>query len=151
MPFPVFRHHDSTKVGMATEVNSEEVEDFALVEVGRGPYRGNAVEGGSVTIESNDETNPLLQLVRKNTVRDLKAGLGGEPVDRGDILKKVIASLLNCFRCRDDVLASHGNGKFASVVLGVRSEVGEGLYGRVLRMRLEDGLFAFDGRGGIVH
>src|SRR5580692_3323947 len=110
MPFPVFRHHDSTKVGMATEVNPEEVEDFALVEVGRGPYRSDAVEGGSVTIESNDQAHPLLELVRKNTVRDLKARLGGVPVDSGDILKEVVASLLNRFGRRDDVLASYSNG-----------------------------------------
>src|ERR1700733_12089459 len=151
MPFPVFRHHDSTKVGMATEVNSEEVEDFALVKVGGGPDRSNAVEGGSATIESNDEANALLQLVRKNAVRDLKARLRGVPVDSGDILKEVVASLLNCFGRRDDVLASYRDGEFVTVELCVRSKVGEGLHGRVFGMSLEDGLFAFDGRGWIVH
>src|SRR5580692_4940584 len=123
MPFPVFRHHDSTKVGMATEVNPEEVEDFALVEVGRRPYRSNAVEGGSVTIESNDEANALLQLVRKNTVRDLKAWLGGVPVDSGDILKEVVSSLLNRFGRRDDVFARHSDGELGTVVFCVRSKV----------------------------
>src|ERR1700722_3592656 len=114
MPFPVFRHHDSTKVGMATEVNSEEVEDFALVEVSGGPYRSNAVERGGVSVKSNDEANALLQLMRQNAVRDLKARLGGVPVDCGDILKEVIVSLLNRFGPRDDVLASHGNGELGS-------------------------------------
>ena len=37
MALPVVGHHDAAQVGVAAEVNAEEVEDLALVEVGRGP------------------------------------------------------------------------------------------------------------------
>ena len=47
MAFPVLGHHDAAQVGVTVEVNAEEVEDLALVEVGGGPDGGDAVDEGS--------------------------------------------------------------------------------------------------------
>ena len=54
-------------------------------------------------------------------------------------------TLLDRFCRRDDVLASHGNGEFASVEFGVGCEIGKSFNRGVVGMRLEDGLFAFNG------
>ena len=50
---------------MAAEVNAEEVEDLALVEVGGGPDGGDAVERGGIAIEPDDEANALLQRIER--------------------------------------------------------------------------------------
>ena len=50
---------------MAAEVNTEEVEDLALIKVCRGPDRGDAVERGVVAVEPDDEANTLLSATWK--------------------------------------------------------------------------------------
>ncbi len=41
MALPVVGHHDAGEARVAGEVDAEEVEDFALVEVGGGPDGGD--------------------------------------------------------------------------------------------------------------
>ena len=45
----------------------------------------------SALIQPDDEADPLLQREREDVVRDLKARLGGVPVDGGEIFKEVVA------------------------------------------------------------
>src|SRR5271168_4165856 len=142
MPVPVFRHHDAAKVGMTADVDAEEVEDFALVEVGGGPDGGDAVDGGVFAVEANDEANALFQRHGEDVVGDLVARLGGVPVDGGDIFEEVVPGLLDGLAGSDDVLAGYGDGQFGAVVFRIGGEIGERFDGGVVGVCLEDGLFA---------
>src|SRR5580698_7927578 len=84
MAFPVVGHHDAGQAWVAAEVNAEEVEDFALVEVGRGPDRGDGVDALAFRDASN-HPDTLLQAKAKNRIADLKARFAGVPVDGGDV------------------------------------------------------------------
>ncbi len=48
------------EIGVATEADSEEVEDFALKVVGGGPDRSDAFDDRAGAIETNLEANALL-------------------------------------------------------------------------------------------
>src|SRR5271156_1575797 len=108
MAVPVFWHHDAAKVGVAPDVDAEEIEDFALVEVGRGPDGRDAVDGGVFAVEANDEANALFQRHGEDVVGDLVARLGGVPVDGGDVFEEFVAGLLDGLAGSDDVLAGYG-------------------------------------------
>src|SRR5882757_3808607 len=141
MALPVFGHHDAARVGVAAEVNAEEVEDLALVEVGRGPDAGDAVDDRVGAIEADDQTKTGFEAMRKNVIGDLEAGLGGIPVDGGYIFKKIV-DRLNGLTGSDNVFAGDGDSQFVAVILGVGGEVCQRNNGCVFRMGLEDGLSA---------
>src|SRR5216683_4636876 len=145
MPIPVLGHHDAAEVGVTAEVNAEQVKDLALVKIGGGPDRGNAVNGCIAAVESDDETQPLLQRHGKNVVSDLEARLRGVPVHSGDIFEESVAGLQDGLSSSDDVLASDRDGQFVAVKFCVGSEAGERFDCSVFRMRLKDGLLALDG------
>src|SRR5260370_5467830 len=85
MPIPVFGHHDAAQVGVAAEVNAEQVEDLALVKVSRGPDRADAVEGRRIAVETDDKAQSLFQGHREDVVDDLQTRLGGLLDNSGDI------------------------------------------------------------------
>ena len=107
---------------MAAEADAEEVEDFALVEVCRGPDGSDAVDDAIFAIEPDDEAHALLQRMRKDVIGDLEARLGGVPVDRGDVFEEVVAGLLARPAGGDDVLAGDGDGQLVAVEFGVGGE-----------------------------
>src|SRR5258708_5078070 len=111
MPVPVFWHHDAAEVGVAAEVNAEEVEDLTLIKVGGGPGRGDCVDAFDVADEEDDKTQPLLQRNREGLVDDLEARWGGVRVDGGDVFEEFVARLLYAFTGRDDAFARAGNRK----------------------------------------
>src|ERR1700733_7111604 len=149
MPVPVFRHHDAAKIRVAADVDAEEVEDFALVEVGRGPNGRDAVNGGVFAVEANDEANALFQRHGEDVVGDLVARLRGIPVDGGDVFEEFVPGLLDGLAGSDDVLPGYGDGQLGAVVFCIGGEIGQRFNGGVVGGGLEDGLFSFDGgRGG---
>ena len=46
---------------MAAKVHAEEVEDLALVKIGRRPHRRDAVERGVLAIQPDDQADTLLK------------------------------------------------------------------------------------------
>src|SRR3954471_2884612 len=117
MAVPVFGHHDAAQVGVTAEVNAEEVEYLALVEVGGRPDGGDAVEGSVITCEANDEAHATLQREGENAVADLETRFGGVPVDSGDILEEVVTSGFDCLTCSNDVLTGDGDGELFTIEL----------------------------------
>src|SRR5882757_4639411 len=115
MPIPVFGHHDAAQVGVAAEVNAEQVEDLALVKVSRGPDWCDAVEGRRVAVETDDKAQTFFQRHGKNVINDLEARLGGIPVDGGDILEEVVTGPLYGFAGRDDAFARDGDRQLVAV------------------------------------
>ncbi len=65
--------------------------------------------------------------MREDVVGDLKARLGGVPVDGGDVFEEVVAGLLDGLAGGDDVLAGDGDGQLVAVELGIGGEIGEAL------------------------
>ena len=53
---------------MAAEANTEEIENFALVEIGGRPHAGDAVDRGIALLNQHREANALVQRVRKNVI-----------------------------------------------------------------------------------
>ena len=99
------------------------------------------------------EADALLQRVREDVIGDLEAGLGGVPVDGGDVFEEVVAGGLEGLAGRDDVLGGDGEGQFVAVELGVGGEVCRATDGRDVGMRGEDG-FGAERRwraSGVVH
>src|SRR5665213_3829356 len=120
---PVVGHHDAGEARMAGEAHAEEVEDFALVEVGGRPDGGDAVDVRDVAVDAGDDADALLQTHAEDRVRDLEARLGGVPVDGGHIFEEVVAVGLRSLRGGDDRLRRDGQGEFLAVPLGVGDEV----------------------------
>src|ERR1700733_1700094 len=145
MPIPVFRHHDAAQIGMAAEVNTEEVKNLALVKVRGWPDSSDAVKRGRIAVEANNQTHPLFAREGKYVIDDLKSRLRGVPVDSSNILKKVVAVLFHCFAGGDDAFASDSDGQFVAVELCVGSEISECFDRGIFGVRLEDGRFALDG------
>ena len=117
---PVVGHHDAGEARVAGEVDAEEVEDFALVEVGGGPDGGDGVDGEVVAVDAGDEADALFQRVREDMIGDLEARLGGVPVDGGDVFEEVVAGLLDGLAAatmfsRATVRVSSLRSNFASV------------------------------------
>src|ERR1700743_775749 len=109
MPFPVFRHHDATQVGMAAKMNAEQVENLALIEVRSRPRRGNAVDRRGVTVEPNDQADSSFKGKKEKVIDDLETRLGRIPIDRSDIFNKGIAVSFQSFANRNDRFAGYLN------------------------------------------
>ncbi len=137
---------------MSGEVDAEEVEDFALVEVGGGPDGGNGVDAGIVAGDAGVDADALLEAHAEDGVGDLEAGrcrsVRGIPVDSGDVFEEVVAGILGGLGGGADVLRSDGEGEFFAVPLGVEDEVLECANGDVVGQCFGDGFFAEDGVGG---
>src|SRR5579862_8693255 len=136
---------------MSAEVNAEEIEDLALIKVGGGPSRSDAVQRSLVTGKPDDETDTLLQRHREHVIRDLKSRLGGIPVDSCNVFKESVPRLPDRLHSGDDIFAGDGNRQFITVELSIGSKLGERFNRGMVRVRLEDGLFALNRRGGVVH
>src|SRR5947209_15932054 len=71
MALPVGGHHNAGEAGMAGEVDAEQVEDLALIEVRRGPDVGDGWDGELVRVQPNDEADALLHTEREERVGEL--------------------------------------------------------------------------------
>ena len=144
MALPFIGHHDAAEIGMAGKADTEEIEDFAFVEVRRGPHRRDA---GDFRVEFDQDAEPdaLLQAVRKNVVGHLKSGFVRIPVDAGDIFEKVISRGLEGSAHGAKVIAVDPQGQFALVESGIGDAGGldreQGSDGVVLGVGGEDGVF----------
>ena len=90
---------------MSVKADAEQIEDFALVEIGRRPNRHDAVNGRVETFDHHMQANPLFQLVGEDVVRDLETRLGRIPVDHVTSSKKLYPA-----RCRVRQAAREGLG-----------------------------------------
>ena len=103
-------------------------------------------------VQPHDQANALFQAMRKNVVRDLKARLGGVPVDRGDIFEEVIAGLPSPPRSAATMtLSRNGDGQLVAIELRIGGQIGQALTAAFSGMRLEDGCLPFTADGGVVH
>ncbi len=77
-------HHDAAKVRVVVEGNAEEIENFALIPVGRAPDGCNGIDRRGGTADANFEAQTFVAGKRVQVVDDLKAGLDRVTVDGGD-------------------------------------------------------------------
>src|SRR5579862_4170256 len=90
MTFPIVRHHDAGQIRVLVETYSEQVPNLALEEVGAGPDGGQRVDVGIFSLKFNFQPQILLFASREKLIDDLETGLARQPVDAGDIGKRVI-------------------------------------------------------------
>ena len=88
MAFPIIRHEDPGKLRMAFEANSHQIEIFALVPVGRGPYRRNGMYERITASEAHFQAQPFATIERKQVVIHFEAWLEREAVQGGDVRQK---------------------------------------------------------------
>src|ERR1700752_3096776 len=119
MAFPLIGHHDAAQVGMASEAYSEEVPDFALIEISRWPFGSDAIHFSVEAIDQDAEAEALFQAVGEDVIGHLEAWLAGVPVDAGDVDQEVIAPGLEGTADRAKVVAVDPQGQFATVEAGV--------------------------------
>ena len=115
MPLPIVGHHDAAQIGMAFKANAEQIEDFALVKVGRGPDRSDGLDGGSASSSITRSRMCSLNAWERMMVAQLKARRSREPVYRGHILKKVVAGRLHGGRGGANLIRRNGQRQFVEV------------------------------------
>src|ERR1700693_2730790 len=91
MAFPLIGHHDATQVGVTAEAYSEQIPNFALIEVGRWPFGSNAFHFWLEAIDHDAEAEAFLQAVGEDVIGHLEAWFAGVPVHAGDVDQEVIA------------------------------------------------------------
>src|SRR5271163_3962139 len=119
MAFPLIGHHDAAQVGMAAEAYSEQIPDFALIEVSRWPFGSDAVHFCIEGINHYTEAEALLQAVGKDVIGHLEAGFAGVPVHAGDVDQEIIARGFKSTAHGAKVIAVDPQGQLTEVEAGV--------------------------------
>src|ERR1700685_4094946 len=119
MAFPLIGHHDAAQVGMATEAYSEQVPNFALIEVSRWPFGSDAFHFWVEGIDHDAEAEALLEAVGEDVIGDLEAWFAGAPVHASDIGQEVIARGLEGAAHRAEVVAVDPEGELSAIEAGV--------------------------------
>jgi len=84
MAFPVVRQHDAAKIGVVVERNTEKIEDFALVPVGRAPDGCYGIDSGRGAADANLEAQAFVAGKRVQVINDFEARINGITIYRSD-------------------------------------------------------------------
>src|SRR6185312_7898742 len=144
MAGPVVGHHDACEARMAGEVDAEEIEDLALIEVCGGPDAGDGGDAEVGGVEAYSDAQALLERVREDCVGELDARFLRIPVHGGEVFKEVVAGGLSRLAGLDDGVFRDDDGEFLAVPLGVSGEIAKSEGRGILRERGEYGIFAED-------
>src|SRR5437588_12519892 len=74
---------------MSGKANSEEVENFALKEIGAGPDRGDRFDYRVAAPQANFQADALFLRNREQMIDHFEARLGRSPVDAGNVGEEV--------------------------------------------------------------
>src|ERR1700693_2034288 len=118
MAFPLIGHHDAAQVGMAAEAYSEQIPNFALIEVGRWPFGSDAFHFRLEGIDQDAEAEALLEAVGKDVIGHLEAWFAGIPVHAGDVDQEVIARGFEGAAHRAEVVAVDPEGQLTAIEAG---------------------------------
>src|SRR6185312_13017788 len=111
---------DAAEVGMAYEAHSEQIEDFTLEEIYRGPESHERFNAGIAARHLGNQPHTLFSGMRKQVIDHLKARLGREDIYAGDVAEKIelrLRTLAQSFAGAPDVAAIHVHGQFVAIQL----------------------------------
>src|SRR6266481_1374591 len=89
MTFERIVHQDAAQVGMASEIDSEHVETFALEPVRSAPVTDHARHPKVTSLDRDFDAEPMAEGERIQMIDDVVARLALEPINRCQIGKEI--------------------------------------------------------------